>query len=265
MPIHDWTRVHAGTFHHFHHSWIEEIARALNRGLLPRDYYAMSDQITGNLGPDVLTLNLPVSGSLSADSSASSGGIAVADAPPKVRFRARTEVDLYARKAKAVVIRHRSGHKVIAIVEIVSPGNKSSQTELSAFVQKADQALLAGIHLLLVDLFPPTPRDPHGIHRAIWGEGREGDFALPDDKPLTCVSYIGFPCIEVFLQPVAVDDALPEMPVFLTTEVYVPLPLETTYRSAWEAVPAVWQEALTAPAPALDGHKKSGRGRKRKK
>jgi hypothetical protein len=35
MPIHDWTRVDAGIFHDFHHSWIEEIKRALNRGLRP--------------------------------------------------------------------------------------------------------------------------------------------------------------------------------------------------------------------------------------
>ena len=26
MPVHDWTRVEAGIFHAFHHSWIEEIA-----------------------------------------------------------------------------------------------------------------------------------------------------------------------------------------------------------------------------------------------
>jgi hypothetical protein len=47
----------------------------------------MAEQITGNLGPDVLTLNMPGQGSLSAGSS--SGGIALADAPPRVRFRAR--------------------------------------------------------------------------------------------------------------------------------------------------------------------------------
>ena len=29
MPVHDWTRVAAGIFHHFHHDWITEIARAL--------------------------------------------------------------------------------------------------------------------------------------------------------------------------------------------------------------------------------------------
>src|SRR5262249_28291976 len=140
--------------------------------------------------------------------------------PPRVRFHARTELDLYAHKAKAVVIRHRSRHQVIAMVEVVSPGNKSSRGVFALFVRKAEQALLSGIHLLIADLFPPTARDPQGIHREIWGEGREGDFALPEDKTLTCVSYVGYPGFEVFLEPVAVDDALPAMPLFLTPEIY---------------------------------------------
>ena len=159
MPIHDWTRVDAGIFHDFHLSWIAEIKRSLNRGLLPAGITLWPSRSTGIFGPDVLTLQQPVSGSRSAESEPS-GGIAVADAPPKVRFHARAEIDIYAAKAKAIVIRHRSRHQIIAMVEIVSPGNKSGQTEFAAFVQKAEQALLSGIHLLIVDLFPPTARDP---------------------------------------------------------------------------------------------------------
>src|SRR5713101_4969806 len=56
MPIHDWTRVEAGIFHAFHHEWISEIGRALNRGLLPAEYYALPEQIAAGFGPDVLTL-----------------------------------------------------------------------------------------------------------------------------------------------------------------------------------------------------------------
>jgi hypothetical protein len=264
MPIHNWTREYAGIFHDFHHAWIEEIKRTLNRGLLPGGYYALAEQITAGFGPDVLTLQRPVFGSLSRNSEEPSGGVALAAAPPKTRYHAKTEVDLYAHKAKSVVIRHRSGHQVIAMVEIVSPGNKASQTELSAFVQKADQVLLAGVHLVIVDLFPPTPRDPEGIHRAIWGEGREGDFALPEDKPLTCVSYVAYPGLEVFLEPVAVSDPLPGMPLFLTTETYVPLPLDQTYQSAWEAVPAVWQESLGLPVPARPKNGRTKRKGKRR-
>src|SRR5690348_11858505 len=122
MPVHDWTRVDAGVFHHFHHSWIEEIKRALNHGLLPPDYYAMAEQVTSWMVPDVLTLQRPVFGRLTPEPTASAGGLAVAAAPPRARFHARTERDVYAKKAKAVTIRHRSGHPLIAMIEIVSPG-----------------------------------------------------------------------------------------------------------------------------------------------
>jgi Protein of unknown function (DUF4058) len=262
MPVHDWTRVTAGIFHDFHLSWIAEIKRTLNQGILPPAYYALAEQLTGGMGPDVLTLCKPISVSLAGGEASAKGGIAVAKSPPTARFHARAEVDLYAKKAKTVVIRHSSNHQVIAMIEIVSPGNKNGQTDLAAFVRKAEQALLAGIHLLIVDLFPPTPRDPEGIHRAIWGEGREGDFALPADKRLTCVSYVGYPCVEVFLEPVAVGDKLPKMPLFLSPEMYVLVPLEDTYRSAWEAVPAIWREALTAAKPPGNGRGKS-RGTRR--
>jgi Protein of unknown function (DUF4058) len=261
MPIHDWTRVDAGIFHDFHLSWIAEIKRSLNQGLLPPDFYALAEQITGNMIPDVLTLTRQVSGSFERAEEASGGGLAVATAPPKARFHARKDVDDYAGLAKTVVIRHRTGHRIVAMIEIVSPGNKSGQTDFAAFVQKAEQALRAGIHLLIVDLFPPTARDPDGIHRVIWGDGYEGDFALPKDKPLTCVSYVGYPGAEVYLEPVAVGEKLPKMPVFLNRDVYVLVPLENTYRSAWEAVAAIWQEALTARKPPGNGRGKSRRPR----
>jgi hypothetical protein len=245
MPIHDWTRVNAGIFHHFHQSWIGEIARALNTGLLPPDFYALAEQITGDFGPDVLTLRVPRIAS--PEPHEPSGGVALAEDPPRVRFHVKREIELYAEKANAVVVRHRSNHDVIAMIEIVSPGNKNNRREFDAFVKKADEILKAGIHLLIVDLFPPGPRDPQGIHRAIWGDGAEDDAVTPPpDKPLTCAAYIGGRPREGFVEPGAVGDPLPEMPLFLTPDVYVRIPLETTYRSAWDAVPAVWRDALTA-------------------
>jgi hypothetical protein len=59
------------------------------------------------------------------------------------------------------------------------------------------------------------------------------------------VAYIGNPCPEAYLEPLAVGDRLPEMPLFLTPEEYVPVPLEATYQSAWEALPAFWRDVLT--------------------
>jgi len=248
MPIHNWTRVTAGIFHDFHLEWISAIKRALNGGLLPPGYYALAEQIAGGMGPDVLTLQVPVPRPPSAEKN-DEGGVLLAVKPPRVLFHARTEEDAYARKANAVVVRHTSDHEVIAMVELVSPGNKGSRAALSSFTRKAQEALQAGIHLLIVDLFPPGPRDPQGIHRVIWEEGREGDFVVPADRPLTCVAYMGGPCPEVFLNPIAVGDPLPEMPLFLTTETYVPVPLDATYQAAWDAVPAYWRDVLSSSMP----------------
>ncbi len=78
MPIHDWTRVNAGIFHHFHHRWIAALSDALNEGVLPPDYYALAEQIAGGLGPDVITLQQPTNGAPPAPEP--QGGIALATA-----------------------------------------------------------------------------------------------------------------------------------------------------------------------------------------
>ena len=46
MPIHNWTRVDPGIFHHFHQAWTVEICTALNNGALPPDFFALIEQIT---------------------------------------------------------------------------------------------------------------------------------------------------------------------------------------------------------------------------
>ncbi len=215
MPIHDWTRVGAGIFHHFHFEWIGDLSRVLNQGLLPPNYYALAEQIAGELGLDV---------------------------------RGRSEPEQYAAKARAVVIRRTRGHQIIAILEIVSPGNKSSRHAPRSFVENAVQVLRNRIHLVIIDLFPPAPRNRQNIHKAIWHEFTDSDFTPPSDRPLTLASYIGEPFPKSFVEPIALGATLPEMRCFLTPRVYVPLPLEGTYQSAWEAVPACWPEVLAAPA-----------------
>ena len=41
-----------------------------------------------------------------------------------------------------------------------------------------------------------------------------------------------------YVEPVAVGDLLPDMPVFLTPDRYVPCPLDATYQTAWDQFPA---------------------------
>jgi hypothetical protein len=251
MPIHDWTRVNAGIFHHFHHRWISAISDTLNAGLLPADYYALAEQLAGGLGPDVLTLQgnlaspvLPRGNGAPSPLNSQAGGVALATAPPQVRFTASGEPELYARKRNSVVIRHSTGDNVIAVVEIVSPGNKASRHAFQAFVSKAAELLCGGIHLLVIDLFPPSSRDPQGIHEAIWSEIVAEGFTLPADKPLTLVSYSAGNLLRAFIEPVAVGDALPKLPLYLTPEGYIDVPMEATYRAAFESVPRRWRGVL---------------------
>ena len=45
--------------------------------------------------------------------------------------------------------------------------------------------------------------------------------------------------------------ALPEMPLFLHKDRYIPVPLEATYQAAYRSVPVFWQEVLEGrPSPA---------------
>jgi hypothetical protein len=239
MPIHDWTRVEAGDFHHFHQRWIGAIADALNGGLLPPEFMAMSEQVTGRPIPDVVTLQTRrPKGSL--------GGVAVKEAPPTARVIQKHDQIDYAKRADRVVIRHGRG-RVVAIIEIVSPGNKSNWHAIRSFIEKAVDILTQGIHLLVVDLFPPTPRDPEGIHKAIWDEFGDEPFDFLANKPLTVVSYIGSDSPTAYVESLGVGDVLPSLPIFLTDEYYVPAPLESTYSEAWGVYPALLKELIEAP------------------
>ena len=241
MPIHDWTRVRANRFHDFHQTWIGKIREALNAGLLPEGYFAMREQITGGPEPDVVTLALL---SKPLDSSA---GTAVLEKPPSSQFVSRSEASTYSRKRDRITIHHPDGD-VVAIIEIVSPGNKDSKHAIRAFARKAAEFLHAGVHLLIVDLFPPSKRDPQGIHKLIWDRIKDEEFALPPGKPLTLASYSAGTTITGYIEPVGVGDSLPGMPSILTADRYVQCPLEATYEAAWDAYPLPLRAALDVPS-----------------
>src|ERR1041385_1151343 len=143
MPIHDWTKVDAGLFHDFHQDWTIELRRSLNAGRLPPGYVALADPQTGGPIPDVLTLNR---GLKERGKEEPAGGLAVATAPPKARFVVESEGNIYARRANRIRIQHRHG-EIVAVIEIVSPGNKNNRNALRAFVRKAADLIWQGIHL----------------------------------------------------------------------------------------------------------------------
>ena len=206
----------------------------LNSGVLPPSYFALPEQNVRGPISDVLTLQLSPE---TEDGSGQAVGLAVATAPPPMRVVRRNEVDLYAAKADRITVRHRHG-AVVAVIEIVSPGNKGSRHELRAFVQKTAELLRQNIHLLIVRPFSAwlarSTRNPN----ALWDEFVDEDFVLPADKPLTLAAYDAGPPRVAYVEPVGVGEALPNMPLFLKPEFYVLAPLETTYQATWNVFPA---------------------------
>jgi hypothetical protein len=210
MPIRGWTKVNAGIFHDFHSAWIVELRNTLNDCLLPSGYYALAEQVT-----------------------------------PPIRVIQESEADLYAKKANRIVIRHSSDDSIIAIIEILSPGNKSSRHAIDELLDKVWSIIDQGIHLLVIDLFPPTPRDPQGIHTLIWGDSASPP---PAGQSLTLAAYHAVLPRRAFVEPTAAGTILIDMPLLLDEGHYVPVPLEATYQAAWRGVPQRWKAVLEPAA-----------------
>ena len=251
MPVHDWTQVDDGTFHAFHTSWITHLMETLNAGLLPPGYYALSEQIASRMQTDLLTLRSPPR---SVPPASMNGGVAVAEQAPPVRISVRPDPTRRprrrVRRGRHLVVRHVTGHQVVALIEIVSPSNKDRRASVDEFAGKVVRSLESGVHVLLIDLLPVTAHDAHGMHGAVWSYFDRTPYEPPRDDPLTLVSYAWDGTEpEAYIEPVAVGQPLIDMPLFLSAERYVNVPLEPTYQAAWRGMPEFWRNVLEGHSP----------------
>src|SRR5262249_43426818 len=130
-------------------------------------YYALPEQHTGRRAiADVLTLQVGDTGPIRPTDR---GPVAVADARPQLSRKMIVRPPTSFRMAqRTLVVRRGSDHRLVALVEIISPGNKDRPRSVNDFVDKVYDALEHGCHLLLIDLLPPGPHDPEGMHFAVW-------------------------------------------------------------------------------------------------
>jgi hypothetical protein len=132
------------------------------------------------------------------------------------------------------------------VIELVSRGNKSSRARAEQFLEKSLGLLDRGIHLLAIDLHSPTGPVPTGFHTKVCSLYGEHLPALPEDRPLSAVSYqvLGKGEIRAHIVPLKPGDALPEMPVFLEPHRFVRVPLEISYTECFRSVPWKFREEL---------------------
>src|ERR1043165_2830461 len=230
MPVHNWKGIDDGVFHDLHCSWIAELKRVLNGGLLPPSYYAMSEQRTGNIGPDMLALEVDeIEGS-------NSGGTAVM-APPKVAMVKTFDVLAYVNRQNSIIIRHATDDRIVAVLEIVSRGNKWGKANLESFMEKAHGCLDHRIHFTYVDVHPPGQFDPYGIHGALCLENGDDPPAIPSGKTLSAAGYEAADIVSAYVNPFGVGDIIPVTPLYLRSKYYVMLPFEETYIAPFASFP----------------------------
>lgn len=248
MPIHDWTRVDAGIFHGFHLRWIAELTTVLNTGLLPSPYYADAEQHADERIADVLTLHAsPARGPKPVP--AVGPNTAVLDTPPKLSaHRTDGKMPKERRRRSHVVIRHVSGHRIVAFVELVSPANKDRRLSAAQFVAKVEEALSRQVHVAVIDLFPPTPAAPDGLPSRVWRRFDRTPVTLPAGRPLSLGSFVAKRKPEAYFEFAAVGEELPTFPLFLSAKRYINLPLADTYAAAFAGSPPYLRELLSQSA-----------------
>lgn len=218
---------------------------ALNGGVLPPNLSALVEQRAGVKEPEVLAIE--DYGAMDDRETSlleeNAGRVATMEVPA-TRIVQRSTNQMYADRANRIVIRHHLG-QIVAVIEIVSPGNKDKRAAVRKFVEKTVEFIEAGVHVLIVDLFPPTVRDLQGLHKLIWDEIEEQPFELPQGLDRLLMSYQAGREKVAYIEPLAIGDTMPDMPLFLTPDAHVKIPLETTYEATWNAMPQQLRTAVT--------------------
>ncbi|MBX9628576.1 MAG: DUF4058 family protein [Gemmataceae bacterium] len=216
----------------FHSAWASSISDALNQSL-PTGYFAEEEVHAGrNVEIDVATFDAttpaqaePAREWLRPDTP--DPGPWAPDPPAGVGPA------VFADDFEVRVVASRAGRRVVAAVELVSPGNKDRPETRQAFAAKCASYLYQGIALVVVDVVTERHADLHGDVLGLAGLAGVGSLPGPG---LFAAAYRpirrdGRDEVEVWPARLAVGSVLPSLPLWLDAVTYVRLDLEATYTS----------------------------------
>lgn len=215
----------------FHAAWAGALTDDLNRRL-PEGYFAEEQTHAGTgVEIDVGTFE----GHKNAASS-NGGTIATLPAqiwsPPSAAFSVPT---VFADDFEVRVLSTRTGPTLVAAIELISPRNKDRAEARQAFAIKCASYLHQGINLLIIDIVTGRRANLHTeIMRLL---GLTNPPHLPVETSLYAVAYQplrrqGREEIDIWPAPLAVESALPLLPLALNAELSMPIDLEATYMDA---------------------------------
>lgn len=218
---HSWDEVHGG--------WPMEIVRDLTT-ILPAGFRAAPKVHLGfpfEVDVSAYGLDSRIPESAIADTAAAT---LVAMAPTLTVEMSLTDQDEYEVRIYDV----DRGRRLVAALEIVSPSNKDRPEARELFVGKVASLLQQGVCVSLVD--PVSVRQANLYAELLALLGRSDPALAPTPPHLYAVTLRsrktrkGRPLLDAWFYPMTVGHMLPTLPIWLSPDLRVLLPLETSYQ-----------------------------------
>ena len=210
-------------FDSFHAQWASKIVAALNK-ILPRGFRAKAHTSIGAREVDVRTdRTLSIS---EKQRLISQYRIPASPIVSEAKFPRVLEVFVdYIDRGRQITV---------GVVEIVSRANKDRPGSRDTFVSKCSNLLSQNVSLVMVDILAPPFFNLHNQLLETL-DIKIGHLKENQETPLYCAAYHQIldeenkPAIEFWGYSLKVSDLLPELPLFITSDIAVPVNLERTY------------------------------------
>jgi Protein of unknown function (DUF4058) len=128
-----------------------------------------------------------------------------------------------------------AGQTLVAAIELISPGNKDRAEQRLAFATKCASYLHQGVSLIIIDIVTNRRANLHNEIIELLPSARGAE--MPAQSALYAVAYrpvlrLEQAEIDIWPATLAVGDPLPELPLRLTGDLFVPVDFEATYQEA---------------------------------
>jgi hypothetical protein len=181
----------------FHSTWATTMAQVLNRELLPGDYCAI----------------------------------------PNVQLGGQDGIDVF----EVQVLRDFGGPQLRAAVELVSPANKDRPGQRRAFAIKCASYLQRGVSVVVIDVVTERTADLHAqlmetLNLATANPWRPASNLYAVAYRTATPADGGQPQLEAWPEPLRLAEPLATLPLWIDTDLPLPLHLEESYLAACESL-----------------------------
>ncbi len=235
MPLRDHFRPpldSLATWEGFHGQWPAVIVQHLRKQLPPA--YTAEPRVHSGSQVEVDIAAFEKDEFLHAQINGSGGGVATTVwAPPQPTVSVETKLAEY-DEYEVRIYDARKGRHLVAAIEIVSPANKDRSEHRNIFVAKCAALLQKGVAVSIIDLVTVLKFNLYADLLTFIGHA---DPTFGESPPLYAAScrlmmHGERTILQAWSYELTIGQALPTLPLWLSSERAVPLDLESSYEQA---------------------------------